>query len=202
MAMTTENYRLQLVSLLPRGTIWEQAFSDESVMGQLMMAMADSLSRADDKAEQLIEEADPRQTTLLFRQWLSVWGVPSDCIRAFVESLTDEKLRQILVKKIQGVGLSSRAFLIGLAAEMGAEASIEEKRAFKCRSRVDQRLYSKEWRTHWFFVVLHDDSGKSVNFSCRSRVNERLATWGNSALECLIKEFCPAHTKVRFIYSE
>ena len=121
---------------------------------------------------------------------------------AFVESLTDEKLRQILVKKIQGVGLSSRAFLIGLAAEMGAEASIEEKRAFKCRSRVDQRLYSKEWRTHWFFVVLHDDSGKPVNFSCRSRVNERLATWGNSALECLIKEFCPAHTKVRFIYSE
>lgn len=202
MAMTTENYRLQLVSLLPRGTIWEQAFSDESVMGQLMTAMADSLSRADDKAEQLIEEADPRQTTLLFRQWLSVWGVPSDCIRAFVESLTDEKLRQILVKKIQGVGLSSRAFLIGLAAEMGAEASIEEKRAFKCRSRVDQRLYSKEWRTHWFFVVLHDDSGKPVNFSCRSRVNERLATWGNSALECLIKEFCPAHTKVRFIYSE
>lgn len=202
MAMTTENYRLQLVSLLPRGTIWEQAFSDECVMGQLMTAMADSLSRADDKAEQLIEEADPRQTTLLFRQWLSVWGVPSDCIRAFVESLTDEKLRQILVKKIQGVGLSSRAFLIGLAAEMGAEASIEEKRAFKCRSRVDQRLYSKEWRTHWFFVVLHDDSGKPVNFSCRSRVNERLATWGNSALECLIKEFCPAHTKVRFIYSE
>lgn len=202
MAMTTENYRLQLVSLLPRGTIWEQAFSDESVMGQLMTAMADSLSRADDKAEQLIEEADPRQTTLLFRQWLSVWGVPSDCIRAYVESLTDEKLRQILVKKIQGVGLSSRAFLIGLAAEMGAEASIEEKRAFKCRSRVDQRLYSKEWRTHWFFVVLHDDSGKPVNFSCRSRVNERLATWGNSALECLIKEFCPAHTKVRFIYSE
>lgn len=202
MAMTTENYRLQLASLLPRGTIWEQAFSDESVMGQLMTAMADSLSRADDKAEQLIEEADPRQTTLLFRQWLSVCGVPSDCIRAFVESLTDEKLRQILVKKIQGVGLSSRAFLIGLAAEMGAEASIEEKRAFKCRSRVDQRLYSKEWRTHWFFVVLHDDSGKPVNFSCRSRVNERLATWGNSALECLIKEFCPAHTKVRFIYSE
>lgn len=202
MAMTTENYRLQLASLLPRGAIWEQAFSDESVMGQLMTAMADSLSRADDKAEQLIEEADPRQTTLLFRQWLSVWGVPSDCIRAFVEALTDEKLRQILVKKIQGVGLSSRAFLIGLAAEMGAEASIEEKRAFKCRSRVDQRLYSKEWRTHWFFVVLHDDSGKPVNFSCRSRVNERLATWGNSALECLIKEFCPAHTKVRFIYSE
>lgn len=110
MAMTTENYRLQLASLLPRGTIWEQAFSDESVMGQLMTAMADSLSRADDKAEQLIEEADPRQTTLLFRQWLSVWGVPSDCIRAFVESLTDEKLRQILVKKIQGVGLSSAPF--------------------------------------------------------------------------------------------
>ncbi len=200
MAMTEAQYRDQLAALLPRGVIWERALDDDSVIGWLLQSFGNQLSTTETSAEKLIDEADPCQAVQLLSQWLDVWDVPGDCIRSLVGTLPQERLRQILVRKIQGVGLQPRAFFIALAADMGFDAEIEEGHCFQCCSRVNHRVYGKEWASYWFFVVLSGNSSQLTQFNCRSRADEPLAAWGNSGLECMLRAVCPAHTHLSFIY--
>ena len=186
MAMNEAQYRDQLAALLPRGVIWERAQDDDAVIGRLLSGFARTLSGTEVSAETLLKEADPRQATQLLTQWLDDWDVP----------------RQILVRKIQGVGLQSRAFFIQIAADMGFTAEIEERRSMRCTSRANDRLYSPKWESYWFFIVLSKGASQLERFTCRSRANEPLASWGNSGLECMLRAVCPAHTHLNFIYKD
>lgn len=200
MAMNEAQYRDQLAALLPRGVIWERAQDDDAVIGRLLSGFARTLSGTEVSAETLLKEADPRQATRLLTQWLDDWDVPGNCIRGLVGDLPPERLRQILVRKIQGVGLQSRAFFIQIAADMGFTAEIEERRSMRCTSRANDRLYSPKWESYWFFIVLSKGASQLERFTCRSRANEPLASWGNSGLECMLRAVCPAHTHLNFVY--
>lgn len=67
MAMTADDYRTALQALLPRGAAWTR--SPEAVLMRVLAACAEEPERVDERADDLLDEADPRATLELLSDW-------------------------------------------------------------------------------------------------------------------------------------
>lgn len=78
MALTAEQYQSQLLELLPLGAVWPRDL--DTGLAKLLLAKADEFARVDGRADQLIEEADPRTTSEMLSDWERVVGLPDECM--------------------------------------------------------------------------------------------------------------------------
>jgi len=193
MALTTEHYLSQLQALLPQGLAW--AKRQDSALARLLSAFADEFARIDARLERLLDEADPRTTSELLYDWERVAGLPDDCVG---ESGSLSERRTLLVAKITNVGGQSPQFFIDLAASLGYTVTITEFNPYTVDSYVNDSLYG----IYWVFVWQVNAALNTVRrFTVGGFVNDPLASWGNTILECAIGEMKPAHTTVHFSYT-
>lgn len=193
--MSAEAYRAQLQALLPSGAAWPR--ESNTVLARFLATLAEELARVDVRAEQLVDEADPRTTAELLADWERVAGLPDSCVMA---AQTMQERRDALVAKLTNLGGQSRQFFIDLAARLGYSITITEFYPFQVgSSAVGDALNGDAWALAWR-VNAPTTTVREFRVG-GSAVGDALRSWGNEPLECAITSLKPAHTHVQFGYS-
>ena len=194
--MSDRNYDEALTKLLPPGPAWDRLTGSPG--SAVLTAGANAFSRIDALAMRLLEEADPRTCIDTFSDWLRVYGLPDECMEG-LKDLSDDRLRQALLLLIRRCGLTE-AFYKQLGAIFDIDIDVGSYDPFTTRSRVDERLFGPQWGHAYVLVVRTNLETEKVLFRTTSRANERLASWGISFIECLVRKNSPAHAEVVFEY--
>jgi uncharacterized protein YmfQ (DUF2313 family) len=123
---TGDDYVDALAALLPTGPAWPR--EADSVLMALTGGQAQIWGDVDGRAADLLErESDPRQTIELLPDWEAAFGLPDPCYTA-PQSVAERQLA--LVMRMTMLGAQSRAFFIGVAAQIGYHITITEYRTF------------------------------------------------------------------------
>lgn len=194
MGKTAKEYKEQYKALLPPGRLWDALRQEGSISDDLWAAQAEEFARIDQRAEDLLAEADPRTAFEMLVDWEGWAGLPDVCAGSLA---TLQQRRNALIQKLTNVGGQSRAYFISVADGLGFEITIDEFEPFTCESSCDQGVYDEEWRFTW---RVNAPEQTIVEFTCESSCDEPLQVWGNELLECTILALKPAHTNVLFGY--
>ncbi len=198
MAITATEYVGMLKELLPPGPVWPRGDST-SLYAMMFEVWATELARIDSRANALITEADPRFAIETFSSWLDEWGLPDECLKLW--GATDvNTLRRLLVWKMTTIGSQTPQFFIDLAAMFGYLIVIDEFCRFTVMSHVTDVLASEIWPHTWRVNVIGGSNNIYQQHDVMGEVNEPLAWWGDSVIECLIQRYAPAHTNLYFGY--
>lgn len=195
MAMTADDYLLQLQALLPQGPAWPR---EDSPVTRLLNGLAQELARVDGRVVTLLEEADPRTTAELFTDWERVAGLPDACAIAFGGDQTTAQRRAALLGRLTSLGGQSAAYYVGMAAALGYAVTVEDFTEHTVDDDVEHPLFGAAWAFAWQVNgVLNEVTEITVDDS----VDDPLAAWGSALLECVIQRLKPAHTTVLFSYT-
>lgn len=196
MALSSSDYLQQLQALLPPGPAWSS--DDTSFITHLFNGLAQELGRVDGRVLQLVEEADPRTVAELFSDWERVAGLPDACAVAFGGDQTVAQRRSALVGRLTTLGGQSPAYYIGVAAALGYAITITEFQQHSVNDDVNCYLYDPAWNFAW---QVNAALNTVTDLTVDSTVDDALAIWGNSLLECVIKRLAPAQSTVLFSYT-
>lgn len=194
MGMSGADYLSQLQALLPQGPAWPR--DPNAVLTLLLDAWAAEFARVDGRANRLPDELDPRTTSELLADWERVAGLPSPCMVGITQTVAER--RAALHTKLTRLGGQSRQFFIDLAASLGFTVTITEFRPYHVNNAVNLPVNSELWNFVW---QVNAPLNTVRRFTVGSAVNDALASWGNTLLECAISLLKPAHTKVLFAYN-
>lgn len=175
--MNAADYTSQLQQLLPRGIAFTRAAGSTFV--RLLAAIAAGMARADADIRNLRREADPRTTIDLLPEWEAAAGLPDPCV---TKPQTLGERRRALVARARSTGGASAAYFEGVARDLGYTARVVE---------VD---------THVWRMDIFESTGVTLFRAGASRAGDRLRTFGDEILECVINRLKPAHTRVLFAY--
>jgi uncharacterized protein YmfQ (DUF2313 family) len=191
--MDALQYREQLQALLPQGGAWPR--EPGAVLTLLLDGMASELARVDRRGLDLLREADPATTLELLPEWERVAGLPDPCAGP---AETVQERRDRLVALLTNPGGQSRQHFVGLAAAYGFAITITEFAVLRAGFRAGARCNGRAWAYAWRVNAPEE----TVRFfrAGQSFAGERLASWGNAILECVITRARPAHTTVIFAY--
>ena len=193
------DYRAQLFALQPPGRALPQ--EPASVWGRLLDGLAQEFARAEQRADALVRESDPREATELLPDWERVCGLPGECPIAWDSTL--QARRAAVVAQLTGAGGQRAVWFESLAALLGLSLSVTEYRPFLAGlSRCGDRLGGPhDVRFVWSVSV----RGQRVTrFRCGASVpGERLLDLARREdLECLLRLYAPAHTILIVGYEE
>lgn len=196
-AMTADDYLAQLQSLLPQGAAWPRG--SDAVLSRLLLAWADGFARFEEQAEVLLREIDPRTSVVLLSDWENVAGLPDPCVIEAGQVQSLEQRQAALYGKETGQAVISRQDFIDLAAAYGYPgATITEYKPFTCNSNCNDGLWTTNDRFAWQINL--PSTGGTYLFTCNSNCDDALASWGNAALECRIKQLAHGEMTVAFAY--
>ncbi|EPY01345.1 YmfQ family protein [Magnetospirillum fulvum] len=193
MRATPELYLSQLQALLPTGAAWPR--EPDTVLTNVLLAMADGLARAHNRALDLIEEADPRTTLELLTDWERVCGLPDPCSGP---AATIAERRAQVVARLTATGGQSPAYYVVLAAALGFEITITERRArFHGRRTHGTPYGGREMQFIWEVhlppeTVFRRRHGRGYH-------GEPYASWGAQSLICMLERLKPAHTIIWYV---
>jgi uncharacterized protein YmfQ (DUF2313 family) len=120
MGRTYEDYRKLLQSLLPKGKFWTRA--ESSCFTELLNGAGDELSRVEQRAEDLIEEAFPTRIQETFEEWEADFDIPDEGKE--LES-TDAGRRQVIHAKFVATGQQNKEYFYDIATALGYSITIE-----------------------------------------------------------------------------
>jgi uncharacterized protein YmfQ (DUF2313 family) len=110
-----------------------------------------------------------------------------------------ERRARVLARLTQRPG-QSRAFFIGLAASLGATpATITEYRQTDVEAGCETPLLGEDW-VHAWQMNLPGSAAVSLA-DCEDGCELPLAQWSSSSIECVLRDFAPAHTTLLFAYA-
>jgi len=176
--MNKDNYKQQLIALLPSGPAWP-AMQTENDFTRLLDAMAEELARVDDRAQNLLEEAYPNTTVELLIDWERIAGLPDECTG---EIMLLQERRNALMGVLTIERSLSKQFYIDIADRLGFSITITETLDFV-------------WQVNAALA------GDSVYFRVgSSTIGDPLLSSSNNLLECVMQSLKPAHTTVTFNY--
>lgn len=189
--MTLQAWLSALQAMLPPG----RAFTREpdSVLSQLLSAIAAMFLAVQLKLENLLEQADPRHATSMLADWERLLGLSAgqqqvDRQRSAYQRLVEQ-------------GGQSRSYFIGLAELLGEPGvTITEFGSFTCNSNCNAALYSPANRFVWRVNIPH--AALNTRFmNCNSPCNVALQQYTPSVIERAFTDRKPAHTTVIFAYT-
>lgn len=186
MGLSALAYARQLAQLLPRGGLWN--FEPGSVLGKLLLGIADELARIDARSEDLVEEWDPRTAVELLPDWERALGLPDGCVG--LASVVSE--RQLgVTAKLSARGGQTAAYYVALAAGMGFVAAVDEPAPLIWRLSVDLAQSTSPYQLR-----------SSLFRAGSSRAGDRVAMSYVAELECVVGRAKPAHVLAWFRYLE
>lgn len=130
--------------------------------------------------------------------WERVYGLPGQCAKG--EQLLQERIA-LLALAFQERGGISRDWLKRYAELAGYDISISEYQPFRAgHSRAGDALTNGPWL--YAFRVLAQGEAVRVFRAGQSQSGEKLRTWGDSILECIINKYKPAHAVALVAYKQ
>lgn len=154
--MTILKYTEALLALLPRGILWDYARESGSVWYLLLDACGLEFQRIEDRALDLLEEADPRTADELLDEWEVVAGLPEE----WYTPTTDDERRNQLFLKISTRGSQKESYYIEQAALVGDGYLIyvdsRPYYPFVAGSLCGASIYGTEWVYVWRVYAVED----------------------------------------------
>lgn len=199
MGMTENDYRHQVDALLPRGPLWKP--KKGGVVDAVLYALSREAARIDARACAVIEEADPRTSYEELERWFADYGIPSECLAAIADPSLEQMRQELVAKITSNLGLT-KAFFESLAGTLGFSAEVETYREHNVNDNAECPLYSAEWSTAMTLGVKVRGRNGAEEFNTTWAVDQPLARWGNSLLECVVRALAPAHVYVIFSYED
>lgn len=130
---SVEETRKSLADFLPNGS----AFGNKNLPGkntyQLLLGMCQEIGRVETDFQLILDEFDPRTTTLLLPEWEKAAGIPDDCFSndppPTGDPMDEDYLSSIDIRRLQVmakifVELDTRESFIALANMFGYECEI------------------------------------------------------------------------------
>jgi len=176
-AFSAENYRQQLLSLLPRGRAWTRDTS--SIWYQLFHALGAELSRVDGRSGDLIEEADTTITSELLAEWEDEFSLPDPCVENQPTTTDDRRAIVVLHQRLVN-GRQDKPYFIGLADAVDATITITEFTPFWSGVGVSGDECGDQPNLFYWMVTFIDAGG--ISDSVREQI------------ECTFGRYKPAHT--------
>ncbi len=187
--VTQGDYLQLLKNLLPPGPAFPHD-DFESEVAVILDEIAAECVRIELFITLLIEESDPRSTTQMFEEWEAEFGLPDQCVLAFLDrEITEQERRRSLIAKSTGIGGQSLDYFKELATQLGCDVDV-----------YDLREEGKPETYHWWRVDIKDETALDYA-TVLMKVEDPLATWGDALLECIFNQRKPAHTRVFFSYA-
>ncbi|OGQ23526.1 MAG: hypothetical protein A3I05_08680 [Deltaproteobacteria bacterium RIFCSPLOWO2_02_FULL_44_10] len=193
MGLELQDYRNELVHLLPKGLAWD--FGKDAVFDKLLTAIANEFLRIGNRSQDLLNEADPRTTYEMLEDWERMAGLPDQCTGL---ASTLQERRDRLVSKLVQRGNQSLQFFRNLGLLLGYNLQIEEYDQFHVGDPVGGPLYGVEWM-HAFGMIAPLQTIRPFRVNSHT-VGERLVEFGDDVLECVINKAKPSHSVALFLY--
>lgn len=195
-----DRYGRSAIKLLPPGRALRPRAG--SNLEKLLRAFATEYAGVRGRAEQLVDESDPRTTSESLEQWEEQHGLPGACAGDDAPSSTILR-RAAVTARVLSQGGASLALIQSVAAELGFEVTITEHRPFQAEfSQAGDKLFNDEW-VHVFDVSAPELS--PIFFEAgASEAGDPLVDWSNSLLTCALGHagLAPAHTLPRFFFDQ
>lgn len=194
MALSAEHYARQLAALLPPGIAFES--EPGSDMDELLQRAGRYLAAADDRANQLRDEANPYRTLALLPEWEASLGLPDSCS---VGTPTLAARRAAIVARLTDAGGARSPRFVQLATALGyTGATTQRFRVHTCEHSCEEPILGEDWR---FAFRLNVPATVVVSeATCESAVDEPLRVWGDTQLECVLARECPQPATVLISY--
>jgi uncharacterized protein YmfQ (DUF2313 family) len=190
LGLNLNDYKNQIIRLLPKGQAWEGP-----KLHALVQGFAPELQRADAQIEALFSEALPSSTNQCIPDWERIAGLPD---AAFPVASTLSQRQGNLVAKLSAQGGQSAAYFIAIALRLGYTITIEDcYRVFAAGFKAGDSVYDTDW-AFTFTVhcsVLPVGEGTTTNWTLPI-----LRQVYNPRLEAVFNALKPAHTIALFTY--
>jgi uncharacterized protein YmfQ (DUF2313 family) len=175
MAVSQAAYEEQILTLLPRGRVWEGP-----LFRKLIQGLAGVMYRVSTAGEQMLLESDPATTDQLLPEFEKMVGLPYP---GFALSGTDDERRIDVVAKLIAQGGQSKSYFLSIVVAAGHPGSTIEDgiRPLCAGDPVGTPLYGVPWVFVWTVTIAGTPNP-------------------DSKLEYLLTRYKPAHTIVRFVY--
>lgn len=192
---SNRNYATALGKLLPPGKAW--VHSDDSVMGNVLLGLAKSFEASDTAALSLLRNAFPATAGSLLTDWEQALGLPDDC--SIGEMTTIALRRAAVVTKLISNGSLSVTSLIDVLVRSGYTITVTEFRRARCGlSACGDALNGDDWP---FVLQVDVPETTVVRARCgQAHSGDPLRTWGNKALECILKRLVAPDIIIRINY--
>lgn len=189
-------YAGQLAALLPSGPAWPR--SRDARLTALLEALAVEAARIDERGGELLAEMTPDTAFEMLADWELAAGLPDNCGGEVAETISQR--RNALLARLRSLGGQSPGYFVALAATFGFDITVSEYRPFRAGlSEAGDALTNGDWVFTW--QVNAPEETVFPFLAGLGAAGERLATWGNDRLECLLNRYKPAHTILIFTYS-
>jgi uncharacterized protein YmfQ (DUF2313 family) len=110
MARSTDEYIRLLQALLPRGPAWNR--DPDSTLSDVLYSFAAELARLEDRAEDLLTEANTLYTTELLGEYEADFGIPDECI---ARAATVDRRREVVHAQLLAQGGQHPGYYMALA---------------------------------------------------------------------------------------
>lgn len=209
MSDKTQSYLMMFQSLLPSGQAWNRESGSSTT--NLLTVMSSEFAKIHGRADDLLNEADPRTTIELLSDWESNLGLPDTCTGGFN---TIQERRDAVVQKVTMTGGQSAQYFKDVAAAIGYEIEIAEFRPFVCGLSECALTENIQGNTTLIYGITDQED---IRFNWRVTVLGSRVTWFScgvselgkdhfaeianaSDLECLLNRIKPSHTNLIFSY--
>lgn len=187
---------------MPQGWAWQRKNDKDSNIYKLTSSLALEYCRVEDRAADLLNEADPQTTLEMLTDWERLMGLPDECSPD--EELSIQERRNRVIQVLTTRGGQNEAFYKQLASNFGYDIDVLEVKdqpPFRAgQGRAGDRLTNGSWR-YAFIVSAPADS--VVKFRAgQSQAGDPLLKVQNDTLECLMEKHKPAHAIVIFSFGD
>lgn len=150
--MNADEYRQQLLALLPRGDAWPK--DPDSQQSKVMGALAHEFARVDGRAADLRLEFNPATATEMLDEWEASHGLPDYC--ATVPTTPEDRRTALMARRLEGHPYHPDDYATALTA-LGADPFfIEEHAAYPWLCDIGacgDALWSDEWMHVWSIAL-------------------------------------------------
>lgn len=207
-----EKYKQLLANLLPRGKLWQP--KEQPIFKKLLDSFAVELCRVEERAKDLLHEADPRQAFELLDDYERLLGLPDECSP---EDPSLQDRRNQILRSLTNVGGLSKKFYEFIGLQLGFVITVENRvnfivgrgtvgqplsnyfnRTFVVGDTVGMQLKEIGWR--YYFNVEMPATAANF-FVVGDTVGNPLVLFSNPLIECTMKKLKPAHSAVTFTFT-
>lgn len=186
----------EMLALLPQGWAWDREFGSD--MALLLEAPAIRQAQVENQAAAMLLEVDPRAAFFLLADYERVLG-PDPCGRDLLLTTLADR-RTAAHQRWVASGQPTPAFFVGLAAQLGLPATIEEFLPPVCGMAVCGDACTDASQVFVWKIILPPD--RLIDAFCGEAVcGDRLGDFVAPLAECVLRQWVPAHTTVVFDYT-
>ena len=191
---TADQYRQQLIALLPTGAAWQ--FEPGTRLWEFVDALAQELARIDARVSDMVGESHPRNAYEMLNEWEAVAGLPDICTGT-LDSIPERQ--RALVAKLTSTGGQSITYYLSVFEYLGdSGASIDEPEPMSWNDNCADYLWDESSIFCWIVNIPADTAIEQM--TCADDCTSFLSNYGINALECVLNRIKPSHTHVSFHY--